>query len=79
MAVLLYIIAGPLLLVSVAANLYVRLYLRPGDDSDIDDYYHEFEDKHPGYARYTKFSKITFTSIVVAVLMLFLATLIRGL
>ncbi|MFC1676943.1 hypothetical protein ACFL3G_07770 [Planctomycetota bacterium] len=79
MAVLLYMIAGPLLLVSVVANLYVKLNMRPGDDSDVDDYYHEFEDQHPAYAKYQKWSKITFTSIVAAVLMLFTATLIRGL
>ena len=79
MSAILYIIAGPLLLISAAANLYVKLNLRPKDDSDLDDYYHEFEHQHPEYAKYNKWSKITFTAIAIAVLMLFIATLIRGL
>lgn len=72
----LYIIAGPLLLLSVAANVYVRIRLRPGPDSDLDDYYYEFEDTHPDYAKYTKWSKITFSAIVIAVLLLFIAAVI---
>jgi len=47
--------------------------LRPKDDSDFDDYYHEFEDLHPGFARYTKWSKITFIATAIAVLLLFVA------
>ena len=72
--VLIYIIAGPLFLVSIIAHIYVKLYLRPKDDSDFDDYYHEFEDSHPGFARYTKWSKITFVAAAVSALLLFLAT-----
>ena len=72
----LYIIAGPLLLISVAAHLYVRIRLRPPADCDLDDYYYEFEDRHPLYARYTKWSRITFTAIVISVLLLFIAAII---
>ena len=74
--VLIYIIAGPLFLVSIIAHIYVKLRLRPKDDSDFDDYYHEFEDSHPGFARYTKWSKITFTAAAVSVLLLFLAAVL---
>ena len=73
MDVILYIIAGPLFLISLAAHIYVRLRLRPKDDPDLDDYYYEFEDRHPAYAKYTKWSKITFTAITISVLLLFLA------
>ena len=73
MDTILYIIAGPLFLISFAAHIYVKLRLRPKDDSDLDDYYYEFEDQHPAYARYTKWSKITFTAIVISVLLLFIA------
>ena len=76
MDTILYIISGPLFLISLAAHLYVKLRLRPKDDSDLDDYYHEFEDRHPGYARYTKWSKITFSAAVIAVLLLFIAAVI---
>ncbi len=70
------IIAGPLFLISFAAHLYVKVRLRPKNDSDFEDYYHEFEYRHPGFARYTKWSKITFIATVIAVLLLFLAVAI---
>jgi len=76
MDTILYIISGPLFLISLAAHLYVKLRLRPKDDSDLDDYYHEFEDQHPDYARYTKWSRITFSAAVIAVLLLFIAAVI---
>ena len=71
----LYIIAGPLFLISIAAHFYVKLRLRP-DDSDLDDYYHEFEDQQPGYARYAKWSAITFAGAVVGALLMFVAAVI---
>lgn len=76
MNTILYIIGGPLFLISLAAHLYVRIRLRPKEGSDLDDYYYEFEHQHPDYARYTKWSKITFTAAAVAVLLLFLAAVI---
>ncbi len=76
MDIILYIIAGPLFVISLAAHIYVKLRLRPKEDSDFDDYYYEFEDQHPGYARYKKWSKITFTAIVVSMLLLLIALVI---
>lgn len=76
MDTILYIIGGPLLLISLAAHIYVKLRLRPKDNSDLDDYYYEFEDQHPGFAKYTKWSKITFTATAIAMLLLFLAAVI---
>jgi hypothetical protein len=73
MDTIIYIISGPLFLISLAAHLYVRIYLRPKDDSDLDDYYHEFEDQHPAYAKYIKWSRITFAAVAVATLLLFIA------
>ncbi len=73
MDTILYIIAGPLFLISLAAHLFVKLRLRPKDNSDFDDYYHEFEHRHPDLARYNKFSKLTFASAVIAALLLFIA------
>ena len=60
MDTILYIIACLMFLISIAGYIFVRLRLRPKDDSDLDDYYHEFEEQHPGYAKYLKWSKITF-------------------
>ena len=75
MNIILYIIAGPLFLVSITAYLYVHIRLRP-KDSDLDECYYEFEDSHPVIARYNKWSKITFTAAAVAVLLLFCAAVI---
>lgn len=73
METILFIIAGPLFLISLAAHLFVKLRLRPKDNSDLDEYYHEFEDSCPDLARYDKLSRITFTSAAIAALLLFLA------
>ncbi len=54
----------------------MRIYLRPKDDSDLDDYYYEFEEQHPAYARYIKWSRITFIGSVIAVLTLFIAAVL---
>ncbi len=76
MKTILLIIAGPLFLISLAAYFYVRIRLRPKPDSDLDDYYHEFEDQHPALARYNKWSKITFALAAIATLLLFIALVI---
>ena len=73
MDTILYIVGGSLFVISLAGYLYVKLRLKPKEDSDLDDYYYEFEDQHPGYAKYIKWSKITFNAAVIAVLLLFLA------
>ena len=74
MDAVLYIIAGPLFLISIAAHFYVKLRLRPKDDSDSeDDYYYEFEDRQPDVARYNKWSRITFVAATVGVLLMFIA------
>ncbi|HUW19798.1 MAG TPA: hypothetical protein VMW16_10900 [Sedimentisphaerales bacterium] len=73
MDTIIYLIAGPLFLISAAAHLYVKIRLRPGPGSDLDDYYHEFEDRHPDYAKYLKWSKITFAAVVISILLLFIA------
>ena len=76
MDTILYIIAGPLFVISITGYIIVKLRLRPKDDSDLDDYYYEFEDEHPAYARYTKWSRITFTAACLAALLLFIAAVI---
>ncbi len=74
MKIILILIACPLFLISAAGHLYVKLRMRPGDD--LDDYYHEFEEQHAGYARYTKWSQFTFTGAVIGALLLFAAVII---
>lgn len=77
MNAVLYIIAGPLFLISIAAHLYVKLRLRPKEDPDSqDEYYYEFEDQQPEVARYLKWSRFTFAAAAVGVLLLFIAAVI---
>ena len=77
MDAILYIIAGPLFLISIAAHFYVKLCLRPKDDPDSeDDYYYEFEDHQPDVVRYNKWSRITFTAATVGVLLMFIAMIL---
>jgi hypothetical protein len=77
MNAVLYIIAGPLFLISIVAHFYVKLRLRPKEDLDSeDDYYYEFEDQQPDVARYIKWSRITFTAAAISVLLLFIAIVI---
>lgn len=77
MDAVLYIIAGPLFLISITAHFYVKLRLRPKEDPDSeDDYYYEFEDQQPDVARYNKWSRITFAAAALGVLLLFIAVAI---
>lgn len=76
MEIILYIIGGPMFLMSIVAHLYVKLRLQPKDDSDLDDYYHEFEHLHPGLARYTQWSQITFIAAIIGALLVFVAMVI---
>jgi len=70
---IIYLTGGLLFLASLAAHMYVRIALRPRDDSDLDDYYYEFEDEHPDYARYDKWLRITMGGATAGVLLFFLA------
>ena len=74
MDAVLYIIAGPLFLISITAHFYVKLRMRPKEDPDSqEDYYYEFEDQQPDVARYNKWSRITFAATAIGVLLLFVA------
>ena len=72
--VVIFSISCPMLLVSIAGHIYVKLKLKPTDD--LDDYHYEFEDSHPGLARYEKWCRITFTGVIVGMLGMFLAIVI---
>jgi hypothetical protein len=68
----LYIVGGFLFLASLVAHIYVRARLRPKPDSDLGDYYYEFEEQHPQYALYTKWLRITISGAALGALLLFL-------
>jgi hypothetical protein len=68
--------AGSLFIASAVAHIYVKVRLRPRDDSDLDNYYHEFEDQHPGLARYNAWCRVTLTGVIIAMLLMFLAIVV---
>jgi len=74
MQVALCMAGGMLFLVSIGAYMWVKLRMKP--DGELDEYYIEFEDQHPGYARYERWSRITFAGAVAGALMLFLGVVI---
>ncbi len=76
MSSILLIIAGPVFIAAIIGRLWVWFRLRPKHDSDFDEYYHEFEDQHPDYVRYAKWSRITYTAAIISALLLFLALVI---
>jgi hypothetical protein len=74
--IVIILISGPLFLVSFLGYLYITFKLRSLYDQDLDDYYYELEDKHPGLAKFNKWSTITLTVSIVSALLLFLAVFI---
>ena len=73
MKIILLSIGSLLFFISIIAHIYVKIKLRPKQDSDFDDIYWEFENTHPGFARYSKLCRITFAGMVLGTLLLFLA------
>lgn len=69
---LIVLFSAPVFLVSVIGHIFVKVRMRPGGDSGLDDYYHEFEDQHPGLAMYDKWSRITLAGAIMGMLGLFL-------
>jgi hypothetical protein len=66
-----FLAGGFLFLGSAALYVYTRVKLYPRDDRELDSVYCEFEDQHPGYARYLKWSRISMAGAAAGVLLLF--------
>jgi len=73
MKIIILLIGGLILTASAVAFLYVKIKLRPKQDSELDEIYWEFEETDPQLARYNKFSQMTFAGIVIGTLLLFLS------
>ncbi|MFH1370114.1 MAG: hypothetical protein ABII09_02345 [Planctomycetota bacterium] len=76
MNTVLYLIAGPMFIVSFGSYLYLSRKLKKEYDPDLDDYYYEVEDRHPGLMKYNKWSKITFALAALSALLLFIAAVV---
>ena len=70
------LLAGVLFCVSTAAHIYAKVRLRPREDSELDDYYHEIEEQHPPLARYHKWCRVTLTGVIIAMLLMFIAVFV---
>jgi hypothetical protein len=70
--IVIILISGPMFLISFLGYLYITFKLRSLYDDDLDDYYYELEDKHPGLAKFNKWSKISLTIAIVSALMFFI-------
>jgi hypothetical protein len=70
---LLILASGVLFCLSSAGYLLVKVFLRPKDDSGLEEYYWEFEESHPDLKRYHRWSRIFFTGVIVSMLLLFVA------
>jgi hypothetical protein len=75
MKVVLLSVGSLLFIISVIAHIYVKLKLRPKQDSDFDEIYWEFEDTHADFSRYDKLSQVTFIGAVIGAILLFLAVI----
>jgi hypothetical protein len=73
MKFILLLIGSLLFFISIIAQIYIKIKLRPKQNSDFDDIYWEFEETHPDFARYNRLSQITFAGMVLGTLLLFLA------
>jgi hypothetical protein len=73
MKLILYMIAAPLFLISMAAYVFVEVRMKRQADRHLDEIYYEFEDQIPALKRYNKWSRLTFASACLAALLLFLA------
>ena len=60
-----------LFLAGVIGYIYVRFKYKPMIAKELEDYYYEFEDQHPGLQKYDKLSSLAMITTTVGVLLLF--------
>lgn len=69
-------ITGIILFVaSFAANFFIRKKFKP-QQTDFEDMYWEFEEKHPDFLKYKKLLNFSFEAMAIAALLIFLAVFI---
>ena len=74
MAIILYLIAGPLFIISLIAHIYIKITMRPQPKDDLEEFY--YEEFHEGRDKYSKLTKLTFAGIALSILLIFIATYI---
>ena len=71
MDTILYIIGGPLFLISAAAHIYIKVAMRPRPKNDLEEFY--YEEFHEGKDKYSKLTKLTFAGAILGMLLIFAA------
>ncbi len=69
-----FVISCITFLVSASVYIYAKMKLKPKDNK-LDDYYYEFEGKHPDVAKYYRITSISFSAAVISMLLMFVALL----
>ena len=59
--------------ISSAGYLFVKITLRPKRDQDFEEVYWEYEAQHRPLARYNLWCKITFSAVIISMLLLFIS------
>ena len=71
MNIILYLIGGPLFIISAVAHIYIKLTMRPQPKDDLEEFY--YEEFHEGKDKYSILTKITFSTMALAILLIFIA------
>lgn len=67
---ILFIIAAPLFIISISAYAYIEIRLKK--KVKLDDIYYEFQQEHPVYKHYEKWSRFFLALASLSVLILFI-------
>ena len=66
------LVAGTCFCASSAGYLFVKIALRPKRGGDWEECYWEFEEQYRPLARYNFWCKITFSAVIISMLLLFI-------
>lgn len=69
---ILILVAGTCFCISSVGYLFVKIVLRPKRGGDWEEEYWEFEEQDRPLARYHLWCKVTFSAVIISMLLLFI-------
>jgi hypothetical protein len=72
----LILVAGTCFCISSAGYVFVKIILRPKQGGDWEENYWEFEEQDRSLVRYNLWCKITFSAVVISMLLWFITVMI---
>jgi hypothetical protein len=69
---ILILVTGTCFCISSVGYLFVKIVLRPKQGGDWEEYHWEFEEQDRSLARYHIWSKITFSAVIISMLLWFI-------